>query len=94
MAKESKESKKDTNPYVSKAFCDERFQRVLDQFSNLQESMQDVKKTSIEKAEELKKAIKNIKAEEEETSHFWRNLAGTIVGGAIVAILAILLSRL
>jgi len=83
--------KRDENPVVTRAFCDERFQRSMDMINALKKQIEDVKQTTIDKTEELKTEIKTIKTkreeEAEEKSHFWRNLLGTIVGGGIVALI-------
>jgi len=82
------------NPVVTRAFCDERFQRSLDQINSLKEAIADAKKATVDKSEELKGEIQKLKADKEEESHFWRNFLGTIVGGALVAVIGFLVSRL
>jgi hypothetical protein len=58
---------------VTQAFCDERFQRVS-------EKIESGFKTLSDKIDELKEAKK-------EESHFWRNVLGTILSGAAVALI-------
>lgn len=87
-----------SNSTVTRGFCDERFQRSLDQINNLKESIDEAKKTTVEKSEELKTEIQKLvsekKDEQKEQSHAWRNLLGTIIGGAVVALIGFLVSRL
>ena len=82
------------NPVVSRAFCDERFQRSLDQINSLKESIDEAKQATVDKSDELKEEIKKLKSDKEEESHFWRNFLGTIVGGGLVAVIGFLVSRL
>ncbi len=85
------------NPVVTRAFCDERFQRSLDQINSLKDSVDEAKQLTIDKSDELKKEVQSLKSEKEEErkeeKHFWRNLLGTVVGGGLVALMAFLLSR-
>ena len=82
------------NSVVSRGFCDERFQRSLDQINGLKESIDEAKQATVDKSEELKKEIQKLKSDKEEESHFWRNFLGTIVGGGLVAFIGFLVSRL
>lgn len=93
LAKRKNNPSLGSNSVVTRGFCDERFQRSLDQIARLEQGILDVKQVSIEKADELKIEIQNIKKEKEEESHFWRNLLGTIVGGGLVAFIAFLLGQ-
>jgi hypothetical protein len=67
--------------YVTKTFCDERFNRTLDK-------VEELKRLYLETSNDLKTEIRNMKDEKKEESHFWRNLLGTMFGGAIIALIA------
>jgi hypothetical protein len=70
------------NPgYVTKPFCDERSGRIMDK-------VEELKSVYLEKTEELKTEIRNMKDEKKEESHFLRNFLGTVLGGAIIALIA------
>lgn len=86
------------NAVVTRAFCDERTQRGMDQINSLKESIDEAKQATIDKSDELKKEIQSLKSDKEEErkeeKHFWRNLLGTVVGGGLVALIGFLVSRL
>lgn len=67
---------------VSQSFCDERFQRVSDMFVNIDK-----------KVDGLKTDIANINRDKEESSHFWRNFAGSSVGGIIVGVAVYIVTK-
>jgi len=75
------------NPgYVIKPFCDERFSRVSDK-------VEELKRLYLETSSDLKTEIRNMKDEKKEESHFLRNLLGTMFGGAVVALIAWIISN-
>ena len=75
------------NPgYVTKPFCDERFSRVSDK-------VEELKRLYLETSSDLKTEIRTMKDEKKEESHFLRNLLGTVFGGAVVALIAWIISN-
>jgi len=87
-----------SNSVVTRGFCDERFQRSLDQINSIKDSVDEAKQLTIDKSDELKKEVQSLKSDKEEErkeeKHFWRNLLGTVVGGGLVALIGFLVSRL
>lgn len=85
---EQSDSSESSNPgrqYITRDFCDERFNRILDGNKNLVVKISEVKDL-------VKSLTTEIKEEKKEEKHFWRNLLGTVLGGGVVAIIAWILS--
>jgi hypothetical protein len=71
--------------YVSQKFCDERFGRVLDKLTGI-----DDKLTS--KFKSIDSKLTEIKEEKKQRGRDWKSLLLSIVSGGMVAVIAWLLS--
>jgi len=71
-----------TETFVTRGFCDERFQRVLDKLIGIDTKIDDLKKARDTESEEKK-----------EESHALRNTVLSVVAGGAIALLSWALSK-
>lgn len=67
-------------PFVSEKFCNERSKNMLDKVETGFKTLGD--------------KIDELKADKKESGHFWRNFAGTVVGGIIVGVVVYVMQHL